>query len=267
MNKLLVLLLALVTLSQSCVHHRELITINGNEEVPENMRSDQIIQYINYYNFKPHRIKPYDLLMIKVNAFDGSTEEFLNREFKTDNIYSRQIGYDPASLYFNSYGVDEKGFVFLPLIDSIHVEGMTLNELKLKLDQAYTPYLKFASTHVKLANNRVAVLGEVNKPGLHYMFNEQNTILDAISAAGDFTDFGNRKKIKLIRQTAEGSKSVYINLFRSDFLSTEYFFVQPNDMIYVEPIKVKSWDVSSKSIGIVISGISLGALLVSLFTK
>ena len=267
MYKLFVFSLFIIVFCQSCIHHKEMVTLNGYEEVPKDMRSDQIIQYTNYYNFKPHQIKPYDLLMIKVNAFDGSTEEFLNREFKDDNIYSKQISYDPASLYFNSYGVSAKGYIFLPIIDSIKVEGLTLNQLKLKLDAAYKPYLKFAATNVKLANNRVTVLGEVNKPGLHYLFSEQNTLLDAISAAGDFTDFGNRKKIKLIRQTEEGSKSVYINLFRSDFLSTEYFFVQPNDLIYIEPIKTKSWDVSSKSIGIVISGISLGALLISLFTR
>jgi protein involved in polysaccharide export with SLBB domain len=78
--------------------------------------------------------------------------------------------------------------------------------LKTRLDSAYAPYLKFASTNVKLANLRVTILGEVENPGVHYFFNNQTTILEAISLAGDFTDFGNRKKVKLIRRYGNETK-------------------------------------------------------------
>ena len=253
---------------QSCVRHKDLVTINGNEVVPKDLRSDHLVYKTQLYKYKPHIIRPFDQLMIKVNAFDGRTEDFLNREFRTENTYSRDIDYNPASLYFNSYTVNDSGYVFLPIIKGVKTEGLTLSVLKLMLDDAYSPYLKFASTTVKLANMRVTVLGEVNKPGQHYLYNEQTTLLDAISIAGDFTEFGNRKKVKLIRQMPNyTSKTVYLDLNKYDFVYTEYYYIEPNDMIYVEPIKVKSFDASSRSVGVVISALSLGALIVNLIFR
>lgn len=155
----------------------------------------------------------------------------------------------------------------MPLLEEIKVSGLTALELKAKLDDSYKPYLRFVSTNVKLANMRVTVLGEVAKPGVHYLYQDRNTILDAIGLAEDFTEFGNRKRVKLIRQTDWGSQTVYVNLSRPEFASTEYLYVQPNDLIYVEPLKAKSFDVSSESVGIVLSAISLGALLANIFLK
>ncbi|MEL6867770.1 MAG: polysaccharide biosynthesis/export family protein [Bacteroidota bacterium] len=259
--------MALLLLAPSCVGHRELITINGNETVPENFRVEEEVSNTKLFPFEPYRIREFDQLMIRINAFDGSTEDFLNREFSIEGINTNNINYDPESLYFNSYVVNDSGMIHLPMLGGMEVIGLTLHELKLKLDEDYSAYLKFASTTVKLANMRITVLGEVGKPGVHYLYNERTTILDAISMAGDFTDFGNREKVKLIRQTYRNAKAVYLNLNRADFLYTHYYYVQPSDVIYVEPIKSKSLKVSSATLGVVISAISLGALIINIFVK
>jgi polysaccharide export outer membrane protein len=116
-----------------------------------------------------------------------------------------------------------------------------------------------------LANPRITVLGEVQQPGMHYLYNEQNSMLDAIGLAGDFTDFSNRRKVKVIRRTGDGTtKTAYINMNRSDFLNTEFQYAQPHDIIYVEPKKAKSFDSSAKSVGVVISAVSLAALFANL---
>ena len=242
-----------------------MVALNGSDEEPKDLNSDQLVQYTQLKNFESYKIKPYDLLLIKVNAFDGSTEEFLNREFKTENTYTRDIDYNPAALYFNSYSVDEAGYVHLPLLGDIEVAGLTTPQIKVKLDEAYLPYLKFASTSVKLSNSRVTVFGEVNKPGVFYLYNEKNTILDVISLAGDFTEFGNREKVKLIRLTKEGSETIYLNLHRSDFIYTDYYYVKPSDVIYIEPTKGKSRDVSARFTAVVLSSISVAVLVANLF--
>jgi len=265
-GKLTALLLLIALLLPSCIPHKDLVTLNGNESLPSDFRSDQLMHTTQIQSFTAYTIYPYDQLMIRVNAFEGSTEQFLNREFDNSNNGSgQQQTYDPASLYFSTYTVDEKGYVNLPVVEKIQVKGLTVAEIKEKLDEAYKPYLKFASTSVKLANSRITVMGEVNRPGVHYLYNDQNTILDAISMAGDFTDFGNRKKVKIIRKTEEGLETIYLNMNRSEFLYSPYYYIHPYDVIYVEPTKRKSRDTGANSTGVILSGISVGVLILNLF--
>ncbi|MCB0550397.1 MAG: polysaccharide biosynthesis/export family protein [Phaeodactylibacter sp.] len=251
---------------QSCVGYKDLVTFNATDDGPETLISDSTIQVTPTPGFQEYQIKPYDQLMIKINAFDGSTEEFLNREFGvatgTPNVRSL-----PEDIYFRSIAVSDSGTIVLPLLGEIKVEGMTTLQLKAKLDESYKPYLRFVSTNVKLANMRVTVLGEVSSPGVFYLYQDRNTILDAIGLAGDFTEFGNRKKVRMIRQTELGAKTVFLNLSRPEFATTEFFYVQPHDLIYVEPLKAKSFDVSSESVGLVFSAISVTALLINIFIK
>lgn len=252
---------------QSCLSHKSMVALNGSDEAPDDLKSDELVQYTQLKEFESYKIRPFDQLLIKVNAFDGSTEEFLNREFKTENTYTRNIDFDPASLYFNSYFVDEAGYIQLPLVGDIEVLGLTTAQIKTKLDEAYLPFLKFASTSVKMSNSRVTVFGEVAKPGVYYLYNEKSTILDAISMAGDFTEFGNREKVKLIRLTAEGSETIYLNLYRSDFIYTDYYYLKPSDVLYIEPTKAKSRDVGARFAAVVLSAISVGVLVINVFIK
>jgi len=282
------LALMIVLFETSCVSHSELISLSEVDEkgqinvsaVPIITRDtlitdsqDTIIRFDTVYAgragmpaFRPYRIRPNDQLMIRINAFDGSTEEFINREFAPGDNNNR-INFDPPSVHFNSYLVNDSGYIKLPVLERMYVSGLTVQQIKNKVDEAYKPYLRLASSNVKLANRRVTILGEVNTPGVHYLYNERNTLLEAIALAGDFTNFSNRKSVKLIRATEKGPRTVYLNLNRTDFLNTEYFYIQPNDIVYVEPLKPKAFDVSARSIGVVLSAISLGAVLANLFIK
>ncbi len=239
-----------------------------NEKVLENLRTPIELKEGELYTFQPYKIRPFDQLLIRLNAFDGSTEQFLNREFANSNEYSRNLNFDPASLFFSSYSVESDGTLKLPIIEKIKVEGLTVSELKTKLDTMYKPHLTFVTTNVKMGNMHVTVLGEVKKPGLHYLYNDINTILDVLSMAGNPTPFANLERVKLIRQTDKGAKTVYLNLSSPDFIYTEYFFVQPYDVLYFEPAKTaKALDSSSESIGIVLSTISIIVLLINIFVK
>lgn len=263
--KMVIAAVMLASFLSSCVSHRDLILLNEGEEVSEEMLSDTLVRVSKMSDYSEYRIQPYDQLMIRINAFDGSTEEFLNREFSGGGGTGRRPDFDPASVFFNSVSVNDSGSVLLPILESVEVAGKTVNQIKELLDQAYTPYIKFVSTNIKLANPRITVLGEVREPGMHYLYNEQNSMLDAIGLAGDFTDFSNRRKVKVIRRSGDGTtKTAYINMNRSDFLNTEFQYAQPHDVIYVEPKKAKSFDSSAKSVGVVISAVSLGALFASL---
>ncbi len=260
------LLLVMITfLMQSCISHKEMVTLNGNETLPDDFKSDKLMHTTQIQGYQVYKIHPYDQLMIKVNAFEGSTEQFLNKEFDNTGTAVQQQQFDPAALYFSTYTVDGTGFINLPIIEKINVKGLTVSQIKEKLDEAYKPYLKFASSSVKMANSRITIMGEVNNPGVHYLYNDQSTILEAISMAGDFTDFGNRKKVKLIRKTQEGLETVYLNMSRSEFLYSQYYYIHPYDVIYVEPTKNKSRHTGAQSTGVILSGISVGVLILNLF--
>ena len=267
-NKILCLAILCGMLFSSCIKHKQLISLNGDDKSIENdLRTVKNVNYQELQNYQAYKIQSFDQLMIKVNAFDGNTEEFLNREFSSASTFSREISYDPASLYFNSYTVDEDGRITLPLIGTVRVEGKTISDIKKEIDEAYKPHLKLVSTTVKLANMRITVFGEVNNPGVQYLYNERTTLMDAISIAGDITDFGNREKVKLIRLTERGTETVYLDLHKSGFISTEFYYVKPYDVIYIEPTKSKARDRSSRIAGVVISAVSVGALILTLFTR
>ena len=264
-KEFLLLLLSIFFLSQfqSCVKYKELVSLNRTDN-QEEVRSGQTLFESEVYPFQAHLIRPYDQLMIKINANEGSTEEFINKE----NSYQKEIRFDPPALYFNSYSVDDRGYIYLPEVDSVYVKDLTVTQLKRKLDAAYKDYLKYASTSVKLANMRCTFIGEVNKPGVHYFYSEKTTLLDAIGLSGDFTDFASRKNVKLIRTLRDGNtKTVYLDLTTYAFVYSEYYYIRPDDIVYVEPVKAKSFDASSKAIGVVFSAISALALIANLILR
>lgn len=261
---LLAILLALHGVS--CVSHSNLISLNAGDPEVETAQMDTVGRIRAVPVFEDYKIRPNDQLFIRLNAFEGSTGEFINREL-ADGEGGNRLSFDPHTVYFNSYSVSESGFIKLPMLEKVPVVGLTTQQLQDTLDKAYEPFVRMASTRVKLGNRRVTLLGEFKTPGIHYLYNEKNTLLEAIGLGGDFTAFGNRRKVKLIRETENGTKSVYLDLTRMDFVSTPYFYVQPNDVIYVEPVKAKSFDESARSVGVVVSSLSLAVIIANIFIK
>ena len=93
-------------------------------------------------------------------------------------------------------------------------------------------------------------------------------MLEAISLSGDFTDFASRKNVKIVRTLRNGNtKTAYLDLTTYDFVHTEYYYIKPDDILYVEPVKAKSFDASSKAIGVVFSAISTLALIANLILR
>src|SRR5690606_27826753 len=111
-------------------------------------------------------------------------------------------------------------------------------------------YLNKATIIVKLISFKITVVGEVQKPGHYFIYNEQATVLEGLGMAGDLTDFGNRENITLIRKTANGSGTVLIDLKDPALLASEFYYLHPNDIIYVQPMKAKSTRSNVSTLGI-----------------
>jgi polysaccharide biosynthesis/export protein len=184
---------------------------------------------------EPYRIRPNDQLFINVLGEDKLNTDFLN-------ISSTNTG-GGYSLDLITYLVDENGNISYPQIGEMHVAGLTLLEARDFLQKEVDKFVVHTSVIVKLANRTFTILGDVNGGGLMQMPKNQYTIFEALGAAGGISDYGNRETIKLIRETTEGTKIVNIDLTDDSLLSSGYFYILPNDVIYGEPNRFRPYTI------------------------
>jgi polysaccharide export outer membrane protein len=214
----------------------------------------------NFTNKKKssYQIQTGDHLYIRIYSMDPKTSKFFQTDMPTLM--------NPTYLYLNSYMVDDEGYINISFIDRMFVKGMTLEEVKKKIQKTLNDYFKETTVSVKLVSFQVSVMGEVNNPGNFTIDKDQINVLQAISLAGGLKEFGNNKKVTLVRQTLKGSDVYYLDLSNKKILESDYFYLLPNDVVYVEPLKSKSYLFSQFPYGLVFSTASL-ALSVMIYLK
>lgn len=210
-------------------------------------------------NVRPiYKLQPGDVLSIRVQ----SVQPVLSDIFNVPGPQTITSG-DPGVLYLTGYSVDENGSVNLPTVGRVKVQGLSLDEAQVFLQQKVTAYVRDANVLVKILSFKVTVLGEVRLPGRYFIYNPQATILEALGMAGDLTEFGNRQNVKLVRQTPQGSEVVLVDLTDANLLKSPYFYLLPNDALYVEPLKARTARGNLTNLGVVFAGISAIVLLFS----
>ncbi|MBC7919456.1 MAG: polysaccharide biosynthesis/export family protein [Ferruginibacter sp.] len=189
----------------------------------------------NVANIQPeYQLQPKDVLSIRIKTLDPKTSDLFNLQSNTGFQ-----PFDPPALFINGYSLDDEGDVTLPEIGKVNVRNLTIKEAEQKIQAKTGEYLGNATVLVKLVNFKVTVLGEVQRPGYFYVYNERVTLLEALGQAGDLTDFGERKNITLVRQVKGGSEAILINLQDPNLLASKYYYLMPNDVLYVQPAKAK----------------------------
>ena len=195
-----------------------------------------------------------DILSITVNTLDAGGASLLS--MPTTSLPSGGSGMGGGSLGSLSsltgggggalalpsnatYRVDKSGAIDVPLIGKLIVSGITTAKLKELVLSKVSEYYKNPTVDVRFANFRITVLGEVMRPSTFTFSNEKVTIFDALGQAGDLSIFGKRENVLLIRDSAETKRMVRLNLNSKDLISSPYFFLKQNDILYVEPTKAK----------------------------
>lgn len=138
-----------------------------------------------------------------------------------------------------TYVVDKKGFIVMPVLGKIHVEGKTTDEIAGYIQEQVAKDVTDPYVSVKLHTFKVNVLGEVQTPGTVEVKTERFSILDALAAANDMTEYGKRENVLLIREEDGVKKQIRLNLNDIKTLESPYFYLQQNDVVYVEPNKIK----------------------------
>ena len=184
-----------------------------------------------------------DILYISV----GSSDPESSAVFNSVNIGSSQLTSNTQYQTSPGYLIDQDGYISYPKLGKIAASGKTKAQLKLEIEQGLQNYLKDPIVTIRNLNYKVTLLGEVARPGNYSTQNERLTILDALSQAGDLTDFGRRDNILIIREKGDQQEYHRINLNYRASLSDSYYYLQPNDIVYVEPIKSKKFKSSTLS--------------------
>lgn len=207
---------------------------------------------------KPYRLQSFDILSISIKAIDPKIVEIFNTDLSSSTNISEQ------SFYSKGYSIDDHGNIRMPILGEVNLLGYTLDEARIKIEnQLLENHFKETAgiyVSVKLAGFRYTVNGEVGTTGSRILYQDRVNILEAIANSGDITITGNRKDVKVIRQFPQGSETYSIDLTDEKAVLSPVYYLQPNDYIYVKPLKQKTWGTGKtgiESLGTIITILSL----------
>jgi polysaccharide biosynthesis/export protein len=244
----LAIIILLPALISGCASRKKILMLQG---ISENTAS------FNNPGKSSYKLHKGDNLYIKVYSVDEKTSKFFQSDFP--NLMN------PTYLFLNSYTIDENGYIHVSFINKLLVEGLTIEESKNLIQKALNEYFKECTVAVKLVNFQVSVLGEVNNPGSYTIEKEQVNLFQALGLAGGPKEFSNLMRVTLVRQTDTGSQVQVLDLTNQKILESEFYYLMPNDIVYIEPVKAKTNIGSSPYL--LVSTLSLVLLALNIFVK
>lgn len=262
MKQLLIPLAVALFLVSSCTSQKKLAYLNnlqkpgGEEAFP--------------MEIPDYKIQQRDILFITAKAMtpDGTISDFLS---SGRNIGSMNIGQGESGGYLLGYDVNHEGNILLPVVGEIKVVGLTIQESRILIQTYIDKIFKNATVECKLLSFKFTVIGEVKIPGTYVNYNNYLTVFEAIGRAGGLSDFGRRDRILVIRPFEGGTKTYRLNLKDKQILSSQAYFLLPNDVVIIEPESKKIFNLNLPTFSFVLttvaSVITTTLLLINYFGK
>jgi polysaccharide biosynthesis/export protein len=209
-----------------------------------------------------HHLEIGDILMVRVISRNEESNNLFNIESNTNSANSTLTA---ANLYLNGFTISQEGTIDIPNVGEVFVLNQTLEEAESTISLKAEEFLINPFVIVKLANFQFTVLGEINAPGNYPVYKEGLTIYDAIAMSGGINDYGNLKKIKIVR-SEKNKKQIYnVDLTSSNILTSDFFYLRNNDLIYVQPLKFKGFKKSQSQL--LLSALTTFAVLFNVYLK
>jgi polysaccharide export outer membrane protein len=209
-----------------------------------------------------HHLEIGDILMVKVISRNEESNNLFNIETNPNNANTSLTA---ANLYLNGFTISQEGTIDIPNVGKVFVLNQTLEEAESTITLKAEEFLINPFVIVKLANFQFTVLGEINAPGNYPVYKEGLTIYDALAISGGINDYGNLKKVKIVR-SEKNKKQVYnIDLTSSKILTSDFFYLRNNDLIYVQPLKFKGFKKSQSQL--LLSTLTTFAVLFNVYLK
>ena len=217
-----------------------LASCSSYKNVPYMQNPEVVNQLDSIMPLYDAKIMPKDLLTVTVNTTDPEAAAPFNLTVQNTITASRSSLTQQPSL--QQYLVNNEGTIDFPVLGRIKVGGLTKNEAEDLIRQKLSAYLREVPiVTVRMANYKIAVLGEVARPGMFTVSNEKVNIFEALAMAGDLTIWGMRDNVKLVREDAIGKREIIsLNLNDAAIVTGPYYYLQQNDILYVNPNKTKA---------------------------
>jgi polysaccharide export outer membrane protein len=236
----------------ACVTHRDV------EYLQESLEKNKSYKELPAEDYK---LKPKDELYIQISSLDDPSAKIFST---TGNQQFINIGaIQPYGASLISYVVDKEGFILLPVIGLINVKDKTIEQVSLLITNSLNKILSHPMVSVKLVNRYITILGEVQRPGQYTYSLDKVTVFEALGLAGDITDYGDRRGIILIRNENGTIHRISMDLTQSDFLASNYLYLNPNDIVYVKPLRKKFWAMRQFPYDVLLSAITAAILFYS----
>ncbi len=225
----------------SCIPYKDTLYLQNKNNATD---STQVI----VEKQKPYRVQINDILNIRIKAAKQETVTIFNPIGDGTSLNAGSL----ERAYFDGFTVDLHGNILMPKLGKVNVLGFTTDEIKQIIEKKLleTEY-KAANdifVTVKLTGLQYTTTGEIGSPGTQTIFKERVNIFEAIANSGDIPDTGDKKDVLIVRQFPQGQKIFHLDLTDINVMNSPYYYIQPNDMIYVKPLKQKSWGTGTTAI-------------------
>jgi polysaccharide export outer membrane protein len=253
-TRILIISILAIIMCASCASRKDIVYFQ-DEPIEEGILISEPKQLL---------YKPNDLLTINVSALDPETVRPFNLPVVSNNandLISAQGG-----LQQQTYLVDYNGDIEFPVLGTINVQGLTRRELTSLLKEKISVMANDPIVNIRLANFTITIIGEVSSPGTFTIQDERITILEALGLAKDLTIYGVRENVLVIREVDGKKKFAQVNLKSINAVNSPVYYLQQNDVIYVEPNKAKIRSSSyNPNTGLVIAAVSTLATITAIF--
>ncbi len=231
--KQLIWSLSWLVLLSSCIPNKKVLYLQAKE--------NSTVQYdsLLVHNYPEYRLQVGDILNVEVRSSDPTVTQIF-RPQGTGLNSAGQLANSAADVnYLTGFPINENGDVDLPLCGLVKVQGKTLTEAHDLIASYIDDYITDPYVLVKLGGIPYTAIGEFRQPGRYLVVKSQLTIFEALANAGDLRITANREKVTMIRQYSKGQKLHRIDLTDRDIMKSEFYYIQPNDQLYIEPLKVR----------------------------
>lgn len=246
----------LVMLLNSCLNIKKQTYFRGDLT---NVAADTFNNPISRYE-----LRPGDVLYIKIISLDPRLSAFFNID-QGANVNTQAT---PSNLYIKGYSVNDTGYVELPVLGIFKAQGLTLAKFKSNVETLVNQMVASSTVIVKMATFKVSVVGEVNQKGYTYFPNERVSIIEALASAGDITVYGKRSNVEIIRQHLDGTyEKGVVNLNDINVVHSPYFYLQPNDIVYVPPTRTLATKYNVANVTLFLASVSTLLLILNYVSK
>ncbi|MEC4116919.1 polysaccharide biosynthesis/export family protein [Myroides phaeus] len=250
-------LLGAILLLTSCASREKLVYYQNVEDV--------LLKETSATHFET-KFRPDDLLMIIVSAEDVEAAAPFNLVNTMTTNPNNPAG--SGQMQQQLYLIDSNGNIEFPVLGTLKIAGKTKAEAIDLLTKEISQYINNPIINLRIMNYKVTVQGEVNKPGVHNITSERLTLAEAIALSGDMTVYGKRDNVLVIREIDGKRIPIRVDMTKADFMSSPYYYLNQNDIVYVEPNKTRiNSSVVGPNLSLGLSALSLLVTIIALSIK